>query len=228
MSPANLSNQSETMMTNDEPLSQAVAEPAQLTGRSKRKREQILQAAIELFCEQGFPHTSMDEVAKLAKVSKQTVYAHFGSKDDLYIAAIESRCVVHQLKTASVFDPQKPQESILLFAKNFAEMIVSHEAMAVFKSCVAQAETHPEVSQLFFAAGPKHVMTLLSGFLTQVNLHGEYYFDNVHNSAVRLCLMLFGELKLRLELGLDVEDLWQTRPAYIEETAKMFLRAHKV
>ena len=64
--------------------------------RSEQKRLQILEAAMELFCGQGFPNTSMDEVAKLAGVSKQTVYSHFGSKDELFVASIESRCVVQR------------------------------------------------------------------------------------------------------------------------------------
>ncbi|MBP7665126.1 MAG: TetR/AcrR family transcriptional regulator, partial [Shewanella sp.] len=53
--------------------------------RSEQKRQQVLVAAIDLFCRQGFPHTSMDEVAKLAGVSKQTVYSHYGSKDELFV-----------------------------------------------------------------------------------------------------------------------------------------------
>lgn len=61
--------------------------------RSEQKKQQVLVAAIDLFCRQGFPHTSMDEVAKQAGVSKQTVYSHYGSKDDLFVAAIESKCV---------------------------------------------------------------------------------------------------------------------------------------
>ncbi|PKI06669.1 TetR/AcrR family transcriptional regulator, partial [Shewanella sp. 11B5] len=47
-------------------------------------------------------------------------------------------------------------------------------------------------------------------------------------SAVRLCLMLFGELKLRLELGLEIGDLLTTRQQYLQDTAGMFLRAHQV
>ena len=37
----------------------------------------ILEAAADLFLRNGYPGTSMDEVAKLADVSKQTVYAQF-------------------------------------------------------------------------------------------------------------------------------------------------------
>ena len=76
--------------------------------RSEQKREQILLAAKELFCEQGFPNTSMDEVAKLAGVSKQTVYSHFGCKDDLFVASIESKCIMHGVNDEMLADPSTP------------------------------------------------------------------------------------------------------------------------
>ena len=51
-------------------------------GRSARKRRAILDAATTLFLSNGYSGTSMDEVAALARVSKQTVYKHFETRSD--------------------------------------------------------------------------------------------------------------------------------------------------
>ena len=51
--------------------------------RSVRKRRAILDAATHAFLAAGYSRTSMDDVARLAKVSKQTVYQHFGDKERL-------------------------------------------------------------------------------------------------------------------------------------------------
>src|SRR5450759_371802 len=53
-------------------------------GRSSRKRRAILEAATTVFLRNGYLGTSMDEVAALAAVSKQTVYKHFGDKPRLF------------------------------------------------------------------------------------------------------------------------------------------------
>ncbi|WP_261924371.1 hypothetical protein [Shewanella sp. NFH-SH190041] len=45
---------------------------------------------------------------------------------------------------------------------------------------------------------------------------------------MRLCLMLFGELRLRLELGLDDKGLQRKRDGYVAETVRLFLTGHKV
>ncbi|MDO6618551.1 TetR/AcrR family transcriptional regulator [Shewanella sp. 6_MG-2023] len=196
--------------------------------RSEQKRMRILDAAIELFCVQGFPNTSMDLVAKKAEVSKQTVYSHFGSKDELFVAAIESKCVVHQLTGNLLNDSLNAEQTIVTFAKQFSDLVVSEEVLAVFKTCLAHADSHPELSKLYFDAGPKHILALLADYFTAVNQHGEYYFPQPHDCAVRLSLMLFGELKLRLELRLDATDLMPKRAQYIEDTTQMFLKAHRV
>ncbi|MCG9962654.1 MAG: TetR/AcrR family transcriptional regulator [Shewanella sp.] len=196
--------------------------------RSEQKKQQVLVAAMDLFCRQGFPHTSMDEVAKLAGVSKQTVYSHYGSKDELFVAAIESKCVGHNLNDDLLSDPSQPEATITEFALQFGEMIVSPEAITVFKACVAQSESHPEVSRLFFEAGPKHIVGLMADYLVAVEALGRYRFAQPHHCAVRLCLMLFGELKLRLELGLEADNLVGEREQYIRGCAEMFLKAYRV
>src|SRR5579859_3742836 len=52
--------------------------------RSTRKRRAILDAATTVFLSNGYLGTSMDEIAALARVSKQTVYKHFADKERLF------------------------------------------------------------------------------------------------------------------------------------------------
>ncbi|MCL1059012.1 TetR/AcrR family transcriptional regulator [Shewanella gelidimarina] len=200
---------------------------APVMSRSEQKREQILLAAKELFCGQGFPHTSMDEVAKLAGVSKQTVYSHFGCKDDLFVASIESKCLIHGVNQEMLSDPSTPEDNLALFSKHFAEVITSAEAITVFKACVSQADTHPEISKLFYSAGPENILRILSDYFINVTKLGVYKFDNPHHCAVRFCLMTFGEMRMKLELGLDVSDLVEDRAEYISGSVSMFLNAYR-
>ncbi|HEX5091005.1 MAG TPA: helix-turn-helix domain-containing protein [Nocardioides sp.] len=54
-------------------------------------REEILDAAVELFGPAWFDEVTLADVAKRAGVSQQTVVNHFGSKIDLYLTAIGER-----------------------------------------------------------------------------------------------------------------------------------------
>jgi AcrR family transcriptional regulator len=49
-----------------------------------RRRQQLLDVALEVFGEHGFHPTSMNDVAEAAGVTKPVLYQHFRSKRDLY------------------------------------------------------------------------------------------------------------------------------------------------
>jgi len=52
--------------------------------RDGAKHEAIQKSAARLFLKQGFANTSMEMIAADARVTKQTVYSHFKSKDALF------------------------------------------------------------------------------------------------------------------------------------------------
>lgn len=49
-----------------------------------RRRQQLLEVALQVFGERGFHPTSMNDVAEAAGVTKPVLYQHFRSKRDLY------------------------------------------------------------------------------------------------------------------------------------------------
>ena len=51
-------------------------------------RARILKAAKEIFFRDGFADTNLDEVASRAEVGKGTLYRHFESKIELYVAVL--------------------------------------------------------------------------------------------------------------------------------------------
>ena len=56
--------------------------------RRSRRREQLINTAIELFCEHGYHATGIDKITAKAGVSKKTLYTHFRSKEELIMAAL--------------------------------------------------------------------------------------------------------------------------------------------
>lgn len=53
------------------------------------KREQILEAARKLFLRNGLRGTTMEAIAREARIAKPTLYAHFPDKDAVFLAIVE-------------------------------------------------------------------------------------------------------------------------------------------
>ena len=63
--------------------------PSRSDGESADRRAAILVAARESFAAQGFRGTTIRGVARAAGVDPALVHHYFGSKDDLFLAALE-------------------------------------------------------------------------------------------------------------------------------------------
>ena len=57
------------------------------------KRRDILMAARKMFAQFG-RKTSMDDIAKIAQVSKKTIYNHFRSKEELFRAVVDCDAII--------------------------------------------------------------------------------------------------------------------------------------
>jgi TetR/AcrR family transcriptional regulator of autoinduction and epiphytic fitness len=83
-----------------------------------KKRATILNGAIDVFISMGYELASMDKIAETAKVSKRTVYNHFGSKENLFQAIVNDFLAQRQSLKTITYNPEKSlEEQLLAFAK---------------------------------------------------------------------------------------------------------------
>ncbi|MEM9056185.1 MAG: TetR/AcrR family transcriptional regulator [Pseudomonadota bacterium] len=122
--------------------------------KSAEKAEAIREAAAELFMTEGMMRTSMDAIAAAAGVSKQTVYSHFRSKDDLFRA-----CVAAKVKTYGL-DGTPPAAGADIGAvlrhlgRQYLTLLCDEGVICMFRLMVAEVSAHPQVAGSFHEAGP--------------------------------------------------------------------------
>ena len=64
---------------------------AQIRYSAADRREQILEAATQLFARQGFQGTTTKQISDHTGVTEALIFRHFASKDELYWAVIERK-----------------------------------------------------------------------------------------------------------------------------------------
>ncbi|MDH2433728.1 TetR/AcrR family transcriptional regulator [Pokkaliibacter sp. MBI-7] len=204
-----------------------MSEPSRPLSRSEEKRQRILETAMELFCSQGFVNTSMDAIAREADVSKQTIYSHFGSKDDLFVAAIRAKCQQANL-SEDMFNQQESVEvQLQRFARSFSELVLSDDAIRVLRTCISSADQQPHLGHLLFNEGPLNVIRLLTQYLQLVAGRGELAISDPYEAAVQLLMMLMGEGHLRRKLGLPYDAQSAAHHAYLRNSVALFLRGYR-
>jgi TetR/AcrR family transcriptional regulator len=102
------------------------------TGRTSQKRgddvrERVLQASLECFGAFGFGGTSTRAVAERAGITHTLVLYHFGSKDDLWIAAMDYALSAYMASVAENLDNQDNRSAAEVL-KKFIEQFVTLSA----------------------------------------------------------------------------------------------------
>jgi TetR/AcrR family transcriptional repressor of mexJK operon len=178
-----------------------------LAGRpkSQKKRMQILESGAEMFLSQGYERTSMEAVAKHSGVSKQTVYSHFKSKETLYSAVIESKCIAYQLEESSLSKQDYPLKEILEgFANKFIHLLTDEHVIAMHNIVIGEAQQNLQIAELFFDAGPVHSIELIQQLLQS---HPESLLERskAYATAVDFFNLLKGDYHMRSLLHLPYE-----------------------
>lgn len=80
-----------------------------------KKREAILRVATDMFSRKPYHLVLMDEIAQSAGVAKGTLYYHFNSKEDLFIALMQSGLddLLNNLKYE--LKGKNPKENLAIF-----------------------------------------------------------------------------------------------------------------
>lgn len=74
-------------------------------------KERLVNTASELFYQNGYNNTGINEVIEKAKVAKASLYTHFKTKDDLCIAYLQNKEEIF-LKDLKAFLKKKPKGKI--------------------------------------------------------------------------------------------------------------------
>jgi AcrR family transcriptional regulator len=118
------------------------------------KKSAILDAAIAVMSERGLA-APLDEVARRAGVSKQTIYNHYGSKAGLVRALVERR--VREI-TASLVEPDAaafPEKALADYARALLGVLLSPRGIGLIRVAIAGAAESPDLARAVYEHGPR-------------------------------------------------------------------------
>lgn len=133
------------------------AEPRRARGRPRAEDLAELEASLvrvarERFTANGYGATSMNAVAKAARVSKGTLYARFPSKADLFRAIIEEQIQRSSGGVRHLGPKPKTLEAMLrAFAERALQDSLQGEIVQLNRLIYSEAERFPELGEAAWA-----------------------------------------------------------------------------
>ncbi len=127
--------------------------------RVRRSRQKIVAAAEGVFLRKGFLGANMDAVADTAGVSKQTVYAHFKSKEALFVEVVMAMTgAAAQALREDIEEPldDRPVHDFMIeAATEQLAVVLTPRLMQLRRMVIGEVERFPELGRALYEHGPQ-------------------------------------------------------------------------
>jgi TetR/AcrR family transcriptional regulator, mexJK operon transcriptional repressor len=192
--------------------------------RGEKRREEIAAVAQRVFLELGFTETTMQAIAASAGASKETLYRHFGSKEELFAEIIRTRAERVFCGLGEGPLRGEPKESLTRIGNNMLRLILGNDSLSLYRLVIAEVPRAPELGRIFYEQGPAQVLRQLTAQIACATESG-YLSCSDPGIAARLFLgALVGNRHMHALIAPDnatMTDEMITR--HVDETVAMFL-----
>lgn len=132
-----------------------------------RKYDQVLEGARDVFMAAGFDGASVDEIARVAGVSKATLYSYFADKRLLFAEVAKTECHRQAEVSMTEIDMTGPPDTVLREAgRRLVAFLTSEFGRQVVGLCAAESGRFPELGRMFYDSGPGLVRNHLRDYLS--------------------------------------------------------------
>jgi len=202
--------------------------PKAVTGRptretARRRQEELLERALEMFSEHGFELTTIEAIAGSLNMTKRTIYTRYKDKGELFEAAVKraiDRWFI-PIETLRAADTGKLETTLIAIGRLRLENNLSPEGVRLQRIVTTEAFRFPEVYRSYQTATAMVINLLVEIFDKYRAQEAGNWFDDSELAASAFLSMVNAPARRALLLGRS------PRPAsvdsFIDNTVRLFL-----
>ena len=200
-------------------------------GRSARKRREIIEAATAAFLRNGYLGTSMDEVAALAGVSKQTVYKQFVDKERLFteivLGTIDHVGEPFFGGLDELQDTEDLEADLRKLAGQLISIVADQRLLQLRRLVIGEAGRFPELGRTYYERGPGRSTETLASRFRVLAERGLLRLDDARLAAQHFNWLVLSiplnEAMFSVDLNFSPAEL----DRYVDEAVRIFLAAYR-
>ena len=194
--------------------------------RRESTRAEILQIAGEMFLEEGFTGTSMSAIATRLGGSKGTLYNYFESKEELLEAYVRQSCTNFWEDVFSfASDDDDLRELLTEVGEAFLRQL-NEPVIRFVRVLIGEAARIPELTRVFWEAGPLAKAKLLAQRLEAAKARGELDAPDCELAARQFLALIRGQFYFERLLNLNTTTNAAAVRTEIAASVDLFLRAY--
>lgn len=170
----------------------------------------------------------MKMVALEAGASTETLYRHFGTKEDLFIEIVNNRARGLFETIDQDLDGIGSLPAVLTaVGLNLYEAIIMPEMFALGSIVIAEVRRYPSLGDAFYDLAPGHTLRKLTAYLAEAKKRGEFSGGDTELAASLFIGMLIGKLTpTRLFIPHRDNKSHTQKQAHVSEAVRIFLSAY--
>jgi AcrR family transcriptional regulator len=194
------------------------------SARPSNRREALLQAAAEVFFEQGYAATSIDAIIERAGGSKRNIYNEFGNKEGLFSAIVtENADKVLATLAIEEIEGHDLRGTLTAFGQHLMGGYMSPTLIGIYRMAITEANRFPDLVRLFYEQGPGRATSQLAEVLEIAKKRGEIRADDCPRLAGHFVGMIRDNLHLQVILGLRSPPSDKEMRAAVASAVELFL-----
>jgi TetR/AcrR family transcriptional regulator, mexJK operon transcriptional repressor len=191
-----------------------------------------MEAATTLFLRNGYQGTSMDDIAALAAVSKQTVYKHFADKERLFsdiTLGITTNAEDFTNTVTVMLDGTDDLERDLRdLARRYIASVMQPQVLRLRRLVIGEAGRFPELARTYYQRAPERVLATLAACMERLAARGLLRLDDPLLAANHFAFLVLSPMDRAMFSG----DDQLPAPAELDRLAdagvRVFLAAYGV
>lgn len=193
------------------------------------KRERILEAAEARFLEVGFDAVTMADIAERADVAKQTLYAHFGSKEALFVDLVTGITTGTSALVQPVDVPDDADAAAVLEAHLSRQLdaVLQPRVLAVRRLVIGEVARFPTLAEALWHHGPRLGIERIGALLALLAERGALRVADTQAAATQLNWLVMGEaVNAAMLRGDAAVPSARERSAIVRDAVRVFLAAY--
>ncbi|HDZ3733279.1 TPA: TetR/AcrR family transcriptional regulator [Vibrio harveyi] len=172
---------------------------------TEKKRTRIIEVATELFIEQGYKDTSLDQIVSICGGSKQTLYRYFSNKEGLFVEVLAHNTKISLESVFQLADKQNEplRETLEDFAKKYLRGICSNPILSLYRIVSADFNKHDSVPNQFWQTGPQRIHQYLIEFLKTDTISQQLNIDDAGLACGQLLALIKMDYQNMALMGFD-------------------------